>query len=77
MFQKKVGAQKFTQLGQQYDTAYQSWLNKTKNDPRFTKMSPTEQANQIKGEKSHLSKTILKSSGYKVIKGKKTSLINQ
>ena len=76
MFAQKVGNKKFTQLGQRYDTAYQSWLNRTKSDPRFNKMSPTEQQNQIKGEKSHLSKTILKPGGYKVLKGRKTSLLN-
>lgn len=75
--EKKVGSQKFNQLGQKYDSAYQSWFAKAQNNPTFQKMSATQQQDQIKGEKSHLDKTILKPAGYEVIKGKKTSLINQ
>lgn len=75
-FKKNVGQQKFDQLGQQYDKAYNTWLGHAKNDPKFKTGSPTYQADQIKGEKSHLTKTILKGSGYKVVKGKKTQLSN-
>lgn len=75
-FKQKVGTKEFNALGQKYDQQYYAWVNKASNDPKFKAMSATEQQNQIKGEKSHLSKTILKSSGYKVIRGKKTSLLN-
>lgn len=75
-FKQKVGAKKFNELGQQYDQQYDEWVSKVSDDPKFKAMSSDEQQNQIKGEKYHLSKTLLKPSGYKVIKGKKTSLLN-
>lgn len=75
-FKQKVGSQQFNQLAQKYDQQYYAWVAKASNDPKFKAMSAAEQQKQIAGEKSHLSKTILKSSGYKVIRGKKTSLLN-
>lgn len=75
-FKQKVGAQQFNQLAQKYDQQYYQWVSKASSDPKFKAMSADEQQKQIAGEKSHLSKTLLKPSGYKVVKGKKTSLLN-
>lgn len=73
VFKQKVGNKKFETLGQKYDQGYNSWLGRNKS--AFSKMSPAEQQAQIKGEKSHLTKTILKPAGYKTVKGAKTSLL--
>lgn len=75
-FKNKVGNQKFEQAAQKYDQQYTQWLDNAKKDPNFNKMNPTEQQKQIMGEKSHLKKTILSPIGYKVEKGKKTTLLN-
>lgn len=75
-FKQKVGSQRFNQLGQEYDQQYAQWVSKASNDPRFKAMSSDGQQKQISGEKSHLSKTLLKGAGYKVIRGKKTILLN-
>lgn len=75
-FKQKVGNKEFNQLAQKYDQQYAQWTSKASTDPKFKAMSPDEQQKQVEGEKSHLSKTLLKPAGYKVIKGKKTTLLN-